>query len=68
MITDRLVNIFFQEVAPLFPILHRPTFLALYEKYGNCAGGMEDTKALAQLNLVFGISALSSQVSILQNG
>jgi hypothetical protein len=62
MMTDRLVNIFLQEFAPLFPILHSPTFLALYEEYVDGVGQMQDAKALAQLNLVFAISALSSQV------
>jgi hypothetical protein len=61
MVTDRLVNIFLQEYAPLFPILHSPTFLALYEAYVDSAGQMKDAEALAQLNLVFAISELSSQ-------
>ncbi len=62
MVTDRLVNIFLQEYAPLFPILHGPTFLALYEAYVDGAGQTKDAEALAQLNLVFAISELSSQV------
>jgi hypothetical protein len=64
MVSDQLINIFFQEWAPLFPVLHRPTFLALYEEYVSCPEAMEDKKSLAQLHLVFGIAALSSDVSI----
>lgn len=59
-----MVNIFFQEWAPLFPILHRPTFLALYEQYVASPDTMTDKKSIAQLNLVFGIAALSSDVRI----
>jgi hypothetical protein len=61
MTTDRLVNIFLQEFGPLFPILHSPTILGLYEEYVGNAGRMKDAKGLAQLNLVFAISGLSSQ-------
>lgn len=60
--SDHLVNIFFQEWAPLFPVLHRSTFLALYVKYMSKPASMLDKKSLAQLNLVFGIAALSIEV------
>ncbi|KAK3070287.1 DNA-binding transcription factor cat8 [Teratosphaeriaceae sp. CCFEE 6253] len=60
LVSDQLVNIFFQEWAPLFPVLHRPTFLALYEKYVADPEAVTDRTATAQLNLVFGIAALSS--------
>lgn len=60
LVSDQLVNIFFQEWAPLFPVLHRPTFLALYEKYVADAEAVTDKTATAQLNLVFGIAALSN--------
>jgi len=63
MVSDQLVNIFFQEWAPLFPIVHRPMFLALYDEYVSCPEAIEDKKSLAQLHLVFGIAALSSDVS-----
>lgn len=62
LVSDQLVNIFFQEWAPLFPVLHRPTFLTLYEEYVSCPEAMEDKKSLAQLHLVFGIAAQSSDV------
>ena len=59
-----MINIFFQEWAPLFPTLHRPTFLGLYEQYVASPDTMTDKKSIAQLNLVFGIAALSSDVRI----
>jgi len=59
LVSDQLINIFFQEWAPLFPVLHRPTFLTLYEKYVADADSVTDKNAVAQLNLVFGIAALS---------
>jgi hypothetical protein len=61
-----MINIFFQEWAPLFPVLHRPTFLSLYEQYVTGPDTMTDKKAIAKLNLVFSIAALSSDVSIPQ--
>jgi len=64
MLTDRLVNIYFQEFAPLFPVLHRPTFLKLYDDFVSGATPPPvEPQALAQLYLVFGIAALSTQVS-----
>ncbi|KAH9867047.1 hypothetical protein IAQ61_007638 [Plenodomus lingam] len=60
LVSDQMVNIFFQEWAPLFPILHRPTFLSLYEQYVGSPETTTDKKSIAMLNLVFGISALSS--------
>ncbi|ENI09441.1 hypothetical protein COCC4DRAFT_160202 [Bipolaris maydis ATCC 48331] len=60
LVSDQMVNIFFQEWAPLFPILHRPTFLGLYEQYVTSPDTMTDKRSIAQLNLVFGIAALSS--------
>lgn len=58
-----MINIFFQEWAPLFPVLHRPTFLGLYEMYVSNPKELTDKKSIAQLNLCFGIAALSSDVS-----
>lgn len=60
LVSDQLVNIYFQEWAPLFPVLHRPTFLALYEKYVADPDAVTDKTAIAQLNLVFGVAALSN--------
>lgn len=59
---DQLVNIFFQEWAPLFPVLHRPTFLELYTNYVGKADAVRDQHSLAQLHLVFGIAASSAEV------
>jgi len=58
--SDQLIGIFFQEWAPLFPILHRPTFLELYQLYMSGPENVVDNCSHAQLNLVFGIAALSS--------
>ena len=60
MTSDVLINIFFQEWAPLFPIVHRPSFLVLYEKYVDNSDSVTEKAEIAQLNLVFGIAALSS--------
>lgn len=64
MHSDQMVNIFFQEWAPLFPVLHRLNFLTLYEQYVANASNVQDKKSLAQLNLVFGIASLSSEVCV----
>ena len=64
LVSDQMVNIFFQEWAPLFPVLHRPTFLKLYEEYTANPDSVEDKHSIAQLNLVFGIAALSAVVSL----
>lgn len=61
--SDQLIGIFFQEWAPLFPILHRPTFLELYQSYMAAPEKIVDNCSHAQLNLVFGIAALSGGVS-----
>lgn len=60
LVSDQLINVFFQEWAPLFPVLHKPAFLTLYEKYVADAEQVTDQAELAQLNLVFGIATLSS--------
>lgn len=60
MLSDQLINVFFQEWAPLFPVLHRPTFLEVYNKYMQDSDSVTDKAEVAQLNLVFGIAALSS--------
>lgn len=60
LFSDRCVNVFFQEWAPLFPVLHRPTFLHQYEQYVSKPEVMSDNHQLAQLHLVFAIAGLSS--------
>lgn len=62
LVSDQMINIFFQEWAPLFPIVHRPTFLNLYTDYVADPENMKDQHTIAQLNLVFGIAALSTEV------
>lgn len=59
LVADQLINIFFQEWAPLFPVLHRPTFLTLYSRYVADCESVTDKAEVAQLNLVFSIAALS---------
>jgi hypothetical protein len=62
MFADRCVNVFFQEWAPLFPVLHKPTFLCMYEEYMLNPDQVTDHHKLAQLHLVFGIAGLSSDM------
>lgn len=59
LFSDRCVNVFFQEWAPLFPVLHKPTFLRLYEEYMANPEQVKSNHKLAQLHLVFTIAALS---------
>ncbi|KAL8827754.1 MAG: hypothetical protein Q9170_006887 [Blastenia crenularia] len=61
LVSDQMINIFFQEWAPLFPVLHRPTFLNFYTQCMADPEHMNDQHAVAQLNLVFGIAALSAE-------
>lgn len=61
MFSDRCVNIYFQEWAPLFPVVHKPTFLRIYEDWVAEPDKMKSNHKLAQLYLVFGIAALSSE-------
>ncbi|RDW62848.1 fungal-specific transcription factor-containing protein [Coleophoma crateriformis] len=60
--SDRCVNIFFQEWAPLFPVLHKPTFLRLYEEFISDPTQVTNRHKLAQLYLVFGIAGVSSDI------
>ena len=62
LVSDQLINIFFQEWAPLFPVLHRPTFLGMYANVMASPEGTQDYLTIAQLNLVFGIGTLSAKV------
>ncbi|KIX05432.1 uncharacterized protein Z518_06304 [Rhinocladiella mackenziei CBS 650.93] len=63
ILSDQYINLFFQEWQPLLPVLHRPTFLRVYEQYlANPENGnwQSNKQALAQLFLIFEIAALSS--------
>lgn len=62
MFSDRCINIFWQEHAPLFPVLHKPTFLRLYEEYIANPEQMVDDQKLAELHLVFSIAGFSSDL------
>ncbi|TVY82332.1 Transcriptional activator protein acu-15 [Lachnellula suecica] len=61
MFSDRCLNVFFQEWAPLFPVLHKPTFLRVYGEYMDKPEQMTSPHKLAQLHLVFGIASLSGE-------
>ncbi|KAL7799087.1 fungal-specific transcription factor domain-containing protein [Trichoderma ceciliae] len=61
LFSDRCVNVFFQEWAPLFPILHKPTFLRIYEEFVNDPERVKCSHKLAQLYLVFSLAGLSSE-------
>ncbi|CZT44241.1 probable transcription activator protein acu-15 [Rhynchosporium secalis] len=67
MFSDRCVNVFFQEWAPLFPVLHKPTFLRMYEEYMINPEDVTSPQKLAQLNLVFSIAGISSDVPDKEN-
>jgi len=70
LLSDQYINIFFQEWAPLLPVLHRPSFLKIYEAYlaDPEAGHWHSNKqAVAQLFLIFEIAALSSVCGIKQS-
>ncbi|KAI1380809.1 fungal-specific transcription factor domain-containing protein [Hypoxylon crocopeplum] len=62
LFSDRCVNVYFQEWAPLFPVLHKPTFLRLYEEFVADSEKVKNNHKLAQLYLVFSIAALSSDL------
>lgn len=62
LFSDRCVNIYFQEWAPLFPVIHKPTFLRIYEEFVADAEKVKSNHKIAQLYLVFSISALSSEL------
>lgn len=64
LVSDQLINIFFQEWAPLYPVVHRPTILKAYEQYLNSVESLQSSpRELTLLNLIFGIAALASTVS-----
>ncbi|KAI9786697.1 MAG: hypothetical protein M1816_007838 [Peltula sp. TS41687] len=64
LISDQLINIYFQEWAPLFPVLHRPTFLASYETFCVAPDSIKEPRTLTQLYLVFCIAAASGEQSL----
>ncbi|AEO56059.1 hypothetical protein MYCTH_2300537 [Thermothelomyces thermophilus ATCC 42464] len=66
LFSDRCVNVYFQEWAPLFPVLHKPTFLRVYEEFVADPEKIRNNHKLTQLYLVFGIAALSSEQQDLQ--
>ncbi|KAB5539535.1 fungal-specific transcription factor domain-containing protein [Coniochaeta sp. 2T2.1] len=61
LFSDRCVNVYFQEWAPLFPVVHKPTFLKIYEEFVADPEKIKNNHKLAQLYLLFGIAALSTE-------
>ncbi|SPN97462.1 related to transcription activator protein acu-15 [Cephalotrichum gorgonifer] len=59
LFTDRCVNVYFQEWAALFPVLHKPTFLRIYEEFVADPEKIKDNHKIAQIYLVFSIAALA---------
>ncbi|KAI1199736.1 fungal-specific transcription factor domain-containing protein [Nemania serpens] len=66
LFSDKCVNVYFQEWAPLFPVLHKPTFLHIYEDFASDSDKIKNNHKLAQLYLVFSIAALSSELPDLE--
>ena len=62
MASDQMINVFFQEWSPLFPILHRPTTLKLYADFVADHTSIDSPHDVAQLYLTFGIAAVSAEV------
>ena len=62
IVSDQLINIFFQEWSPLFPVLHCQTFLDIHKTYESSPELIKDPVSVAQLNLVFGTAALANEV------
>ena len=62
MLSDQMINVFFQEWSPLFPILHRPSALNLYTNYVAEPTSVQSPHDIAQLYLIFGIAAISTEV------
>lgn len=63
LLSDQYINLFFQEWQPLLPILHRHTFLRLYEQFLAAPEGLSQQSgklATAQLFLIFQIAAYSA--------
>ncbi|CEL09521.1 Putative Acetate regulatory DNA binding protein FacB [Aspergillus calidoustus] len=61
LVSDQLINIFFQEWAPLYPVVHRPTILKAYEQYLSDSESFQGNRHdVAQLNLIFAVAALSA--------
>jgi hypothetical protein len=63
LFSDRCVNVYFQEWAPLFPILHKPTFLGIYEEFVADPDKVRGSHKIAQLHLVFCLAGLSLETS-----
>ncbi|KAG5983544.1 hypothetical protein E4U55_007879 [Claviceps digitariae] len=58
--SDRCVNVYFQEMAPLFPVLHKPSFLRIYEEFVLDPEKVKCRHKISQLYLIFAIAGISS--------
>ncbi|PHH80148.1 hypothetical protein CDD80_2686 [Ophiocordyceps camponoti-rufipedis] len=61
LLTERYVEIFLRQWAPLFPILNRDTLLRAYNGFVAQPDGVGCSYRVAQLYLVFAIAQLSSE-------
>ncbi|KAK9375463.1 fungal-specific transcription factor domain-containing protein [Lipomyces chichibuensis] len=57
VLADQLVNFFFKDWHPIFPVLHVPTFMADYEKVYNASTLLGKEEFLVQLYQIFAISS-----------
>lgn len=65
LLSDHLLVSYFQEYHPLFPVLHRPTFLSTYEKLVSQDSSMLASLAahdIAKLFLVFSVALYQQDV------
>jgi hypothetical protein len=63
-VADNFVQNFFELTHSVFPILHRPTFLELYDKLWTSDGNeeVEDPVFMATLNIIFSIGSQLSTI------
>ncbi|KAH8698544.1 fungal-specific transcription factor domain-containing protein [Talaromyces proteolyticus] len=66
--SDQLIGIYFQEWAPLYPVVHRPAILKAYDIYVTKPKSLQSQPhVVTQLNLIFAIAAVSSKSRPTQN-
>ncbi|KAF4595110.1 putative transcription activator protein acu-15 [Ophiocordyceps camponoti-floridani] len=61
LLTERYVQVFLRQWAPLFPVLKRDTLLRAYNEFVTQPDGVGCSYRVAQLHLVFAIAQLSSE-------
>lgn len=60
---DYYIAVFFKDWAPLFPVLHKPTYLKMYKDFSAPSKNNEQGYQEALIILVFSIAMLSHQTS-----